>query len=161
MKATLAVLFMVGMVSSALTSARQPAPSPLIGAWTVDVSRLPMPPAARPRGVTFTFTDNGSGRWTISVVIIDASGAERKSTVSGPIDGSAAPVQGDNMEADIAAIKMPQPDVMVIVLGKGGSPGSTRIYAVAPDSKSMIETATYFGKDGLPVMRTNYFTRAR
>ena len=55
----------------------------------------------------------------------------------------------------------PQPGVMVITLSKGGAPGSTRIYTVAPDGRTMVETATYFGQDGLPVMRTNYFIRTK
>jgi len=25
----------------------------------------------------------------------------------------------------------------------------------------MVETAVYFGKDGMPIMRTNYFARVR
>jgi hypothetical protein len=38
---------------------------------------------------------------------------------------------------------------------------STRIYAVLPDKRSLVETAVYPGKDGVPVMKTNYFTRVR
>ena len=44
---------------------------------------------------------------------------------------------------------------------KGGIPASTRIYTVAPDGKTMIETAGYIGEGGKPVMRTNYFKRIR
>ena len=73
---------------------------------------------------------------------------------------SSAPVTG-SPEADIAAMKQPQPDVLVVALGKGGIPASTRIYAAAADGKTMVETAVYFGSDGLPIMRTNYFTRVR
>ncbi len=40
-------------------------------------------------------------------------------------------------------------------------PASTRIYAVAADGQSMVETVSYFGEDGKPVMRKNYFSRIR
>jgi hypothetical protein len=160
MKARLATLFLAGMISSGSSLAQPPSLSPLVGAWMVDVSRLPMAPAARPRRVRFRFTDSAAGNWTIEVDITDANGLERKSTVTATPDGSSSPVEGDNIEADIAAIKMPQPDVMILVLGKRGSPGSTRIYAVAADGKSMVETATYFDKEGAPILRTNYLARA-
>lgn len=48
-----------------------------------------------------------------------------------------------------------------MALQKNGVLVSTRIYAVMPDGRSIIETAVYSGKDGLLVMRTNYFMRAR
>ena len=76
-------------------------------------------------------------------------------------DGSAARIEGDTAEADIGAVKIPAPNVLVLALGKGGMPASTRVYTVAPNGKTMIETATSTGDDGKPVMRTNYFTRVR
>jgi hypothetical protein len=75
-------------------------------------------------------------------------------------DGSAAPVEG-SPEADIAAVMMPRPDVLILALSKGGVPGSIRISTVDAGGKAYTETATYFGRDGMPVMRTNYFTRIR
>jgi hypothetical protein len=56
---------------------------------------------------------------------------------------------------------MPAPHVLVMALGKGGIPASTRIFTVAADGNTQIETAVYFGHNGIPVMRTNYFTRVR
>jgi hypothetical protein len=50
---------------------------------------------------------------------------------------------------------------MVLELGKNGMPASTRVYTVAPDGRTMMETAAYIGSDGKPVMRTNYFNRVR
>lgn len=74
-------------------------------------------------------------------------------------DGTPAPIEGDTAEADTSAVKLPAQNVMVLALGKAGSPASTRIYAVAPNGAEMTETAVYFGADGKPIMRTNYFTR--
>jgi hypothetical protein len=40
-----------------------------------------------------------------------------------------------------------------------GALASTRIFAVADDGRSLVETAVYQGKDGLPAMHANYFRR--
>ena len=136
--------------------------SPLIGSWAVDVSRLPIPPQDRPKSVTITFNDAGDGKWTTQVDIVDAAGSENQSIGTATLDGKPVPVTSSN-EADIAAMKMPAPNVLVLSLGKGGSPASTRIYTVAADDKTMTETVIYFWNNGqpMPAMRTNHFTRIR
>ncbi|WP_308517318.1 hypothetical protein [Sphingomonas flavescens] len=137
------------------------AASPLLGSWSVDVTKLPVPPEARPKSVTMTFSDAGAGKWRTNVDILGGDGSVRQMTSTYALDGSAAPIEGDQMEADTSAVKLPAPNVMVLALGKGGIPASTRIYTVAPDGKTMTETAVYFGADGKPVMRTNSFNRLR
>lgn len=160
MKAFFATLLAAFVMNGTPALADPSAVSPLAGQWTVDVSRLSMPPEARPESVTITFGDAGSGKWTMQVDIVDADGAKRHAEGAVTLDGTPAPVQGD-FEADVAAMTMPTPHVLVAMLAKGGIPSSTRVYAVAADDESMVETATYFGKDGRPVMRTSHFTRVR
>jgi hypothetical protein len=160
MRTLFVFLLITGAVLGAPAHARSLTGSPLLGKWAVDVSRLPVPLAARPKGVTITFSDAGQGKLTMEVDIVDAGGAEIHSTGTAALDGSSAHVEG-SPEADIAAMKLPQPGVLVLALGKGGIPASTRIYAATADGKTMVETAVYFGSDGLPIMRTNYFTRVR
>ena len=160
MRALFVFLLIAGAVLGTPAHARSSTDSPLLGRWAVDVARLPIPPAARPKGVTITFGDAGQGKLTMEVDIIDAGGAEIHSTGTAAPDGVSVPVTG-SPEADIVAMKRPQPDVLVVALGKGGIPASTRIYAAAADGRTMVETAVYFGSDGLPIMRTNYFTRVR
>jgi hypothetical protein len=155
-KTLLAILLFIGVTQSLF--ARESAPSPLLGRWSVDVSRLPIPPEARPRSVTITFGEPSAGTWTMSVDIVDAGGNGIHSVGSAALDGTATKVEG-SPEADTAAFKMPEPGVLVLALGKGGIPASTRIYAVGADPGAMVETAVYFGIDGSPIMRTNYFTR--
>ena len=46
-----------GLLQTVAASAQQPAPSPLIGQWAVDVSQLPIAPERRPRSVTMTISD--------------------------------------------------------------------------------------------------------
>ena len=138
----------------------QPA-SPLLGSWAVDVTRLPMPPEARPKSVTFTFSPATAGTWTTHVDIYGGDGSERHMVATNALDGTPGAITGDQMEADTVAAKLPAPNVMVMQLAKGGVPASTRVYTVAPDGKTMIETAAYVGADGKPLFRTNYFNRIK
>jgi hypothetical protein len=163
MKTLFAILVVAGAMLGASTlaessSAKASAQSALFGRWAVDVSRLPVPPEARPKSVTIAFGDAGDAKWTMHVEIVDTGGAKTEATGTYTLDGRATPVHG-SIEADTGAAKTPAPNVLVLALGKGGIPASTRIYTAEPNGKSMIETAVYFGHDGLPVMRTNYFNR--
>jgi hypothetical protein len=163
MKPLLAILLVAGLIQNAPTLAQSSAattsaPSPLLGSWAVDVSRLPIPPEARPKRVTIAFKEAGNGKWTMQVDIVDASGSETRVEGTYALDGSTVPLQG-TIEADVGAIKKPESNVLVLALGKGGMPASTRIYTVNPDGKSMIETAVNTAGNGLPMMRTNYFSR--
>ena len=154
----------IPVISAMLASpavAQAPASSPLLGAWAVDVARLPVPPEARPKSVTMTFSDAGAGKWRTDVDILAGDGSERRMFSTYAPDGTPAPIIGDQMEADRSAVKLPEPGVMVLALTKGGTPASTRIYAVGPDAKTMVETAVYFDDKGNPIMRTNYFNRVR
>jgi hypothetical protein len=160
MKVFLALVLTAVLMPHVPTLASSPADSLLIGSWAVDVSRLPVPPEARPRSVTITFRDSGDGMWTTHVDIVASDGAESHAVGTVSLDGKAGSVTG-SIEADVAAVKMPVPDVLVLMLAKGGAPASTRIYTVGADGKTMIETATYFGPGGEPLMRTNYFSRVR
>ena len=62
MKALLACLLAVGAMLAAPVGARPSPDAGLLGRWAVDVSRMPLPPAARPRSVTISFSDAGEGR---------------------------------------------------------------------------------------------------
>ncbi|MGH8121264.1 MAG: hypothetical protein ACREPT_00650 [Rudaea sp.] len=160
----LTTLLIASVIQSAQTlaqssGAKTSASSPLLGSWAVDVSHLPIPPQAQPKSVTITFSDAGSGKWVVDVDIVDAGGSKTTAAGTYALDGTAAPARKSTIEADTGAIRMPAPNVLVLGLGKGGMPASTRVYTVAADGRSMIETAVNF--DGVPVMRTNYFTRVR
>lgn len=148
------------IVASGLASTSHAAEPSLMGVWAVDTSRLPMAPAARPKGVTITFTGEGADRLRTKVEVIDPNGGRLDAEGVTPLDGSPTPVKS-NFEADVSATTMPRPDVLIMQLGKNGTPASTRIYAVGRDGNSMIETVAFFGPDGQPVLRRNYFTRLR
>lgn len=132
----------------------------LYGHWAVDTTRLAAPPEARPKQVTVSFAAAEPGRLMTRVEVIDPAGNPLLAEGVTPLDGTPTPVKS-SFEADLSATLMPTPDVLVMMLGKDGMPASTRIYAVAADGQSMVETVSYFGEDGKPVMRRNYFSRIR
>lgn len=134
------------------------APS-LLGTWSLDVARLPIPPEARPRSVTISFADAGAEKWRTTVVITGGDGSERRMVSSYQRDGRAVAVEGDQDEGDKVAVSTPTPTIMVLSLSRLGRPGSTRVYSVAPDGRTMTETAVTYDDTGAPQMRTNLFAR--
>lgn len=155
--------FLASILSATLVlcgSASATEQPPLLGRWTVDTSRMPMPPEARPRSVLLTFADAGKDRLTMAVDIVYADGSEVHTKGTNPLDGTAMPVTG-SPEADSAAMEHPQPNVLVVGLGKAGAPASTRIYSAAPDGRTMTEIVSFYDDKGKPAMRTHYFTRAK
>jgi hypothetical protein len=160
MKALVVILLIAGAVQAAPILAQSSAASPLLGSWAVDVTRLPMSPAARPKSVTFTFSDAGNGKWTTHVDILGGDGTATHSVSIAALDGTPASIE-NSPEADTVALKLPSPNVLVMDLVKGGIPASTRVYTVAADGTTLTETTAYAGGNGMPMMRTNYFTRVR
>lgn len=158
MKTLLSILLSLSLVFVFAANAESPERSPLIGMWSVDVSKLPMPPEARPKRVTIAFAQPARGWWSTKVEVVDASGATYRAEGEHSLDGTPAPVTG-GFESDIASATMPTPDVLILTLGHDGVPGSTRIYTVVRGGQSMIETSSYFGDDGRPIVRTHYFDR--
>lgn len=146
-------------VQCPLVSAQTAAPSPLLGIWAVDVARLPIPEAMRPRSVSIRFGDAGAQRLATTVEVIDPRGAVLRAESTSTLDGSPTPVSG-NLEADTAAFTQPAPGVLVMQLARGGQPASTRIYTVSADGQSLTETVAYFNDAGQPALRANHFRRA-
>lgn len=148
---------LAGEASDASTPAA--APAPLLGSWVLDLSQMPTPAEYRPRSVTVTFADAGAGQWSTHFVIIGADGGVRDMTSLYERNGVAVPIAGDRMEADAVAVATPGPDIMVMALAKDGRPASTRVYMVSGDGASMTEQAVTYGDDGMPVIRSNRFSR--
>jgi hypothetical protein len=160
MKPIAVCLLTVAAIAQGAVAAEPKAATSLFGSWAVDTSRLPMAPNARPKSVTITFSGDGVDRLRTKVEVIDPTGARLEADGVTPLDGSPTPVKS-NFEADVSATTMPRSEVLIMQLAKNGNPASTRIYAVSADGKSMIETVAYFGADGQPVLRKNYFSRVR
>ncbi|WP_428678852.1 hypothetical protein [Sphingopyxis sp.] len=160
MKALYPVLLIAGAMQASPALAEEVAVSPLIGTWAVDIDKLPIPPEARPKSVTITYSDAGGGQWRtlVDVTMPDGKTVRAKSTWTP--DGKPVHVDG-NLEADTVATRMPEPNVMITALALGGVPGSMRAYTVSPDGKTMTETVVYFTREGTPGMRANLFHRVK
>ncbi len=158
MNAFVATLLLTATAAAAPVSAQTASPSPLLGNWALDVTRLEIPADHRPKGVTVTYKDAGGGKWDAHVEILAPDGSKRSSTGTYIFDGTPIPVTGE-IYADIAVVKRPEPNVMVLQLAKGKEPVSTRVYSVSADGSTMTETTAYFTKEGKPVLRTGYFKR--
>lgn len=138
----------------------EPAATPIFGTWDVDISKLPMPPEARPKSVVIRFQPIAPGRLSTQVRVTTADGSIMASESVTDLSGTPAKATG-NLEADTVSTTMPLPQVLVMQLSLNGHPGSTRIYAVQPDGRTLTETAANYDDHGLPYTRINYFHRRR
>jgi DNA-binding CsgD family transcriptional regulator len=129
---------------------------PLIGKWSLDTSRIPE--AERPRSVTMEFRLSPDRKWqtTVDIVAPDGSGQHAESTAA--LDGVPVPISGNMPSIETVALRQPAPNTLVMTLGKGGTPVSTRVYAVAKDGQSMTETIIWAG-NSIPPLETTYFKR--
>lgn len=153
----------LGLVCGPATvdAAPNTAHSPLLGRWAVEVARLPMPPEARPKSVTITFSQSATDKWRTVVDIVAPDGTVRHMAGVYQLGGAAAKIEGDQLEADTATIATPAPNVMVLAMAKDGRPASTRVYTVTPNGQRMTESAVSYDDTGTPIIRTFYFTRIR
>lgn len=129
---------------------------PLVGIWSLDVSRIPQ--AERPRAVTITFRVSKDQKWTTLVEIVAPDGSIQHAESTAALDGVPVAIAGNMGSVDTVALRQPAPNALVMTLGKDGAPLSTRVYTVAADRKSMTETIVWPGKD-LPKLETTYFRR--
>jgi hypothetical protein len=158
MLAALALCCAVTPLAAAAVSQAQPAArDPVLGQWRLDLDSMPAGP--RPASVTATFLDQGASGWRIDYVIAAGDGTTRQMHSQGRADGTAVPIEGDQMEADSVALRHPAPGVLVMDLAKGGRPGSVRVYTVSGDGRTMTESAANVGDDGKPFIRTFRWVR--
>jgi hypothetical protein len=158
MKTMFAVILTVVALQAVPGFAESQAASPLEGRWAIDVAKLPIPAEARPKSVILDFHDAGEGKWSTQVEILDQNGGSMHAEATLPLDGTPGPVAG-NYWANVSAMKMPAPNVLVMQLVDHGNPSSTRIYSVSKDGNTLTETKAFFSKDGSPILQTNLFNR--
>ena len=158
MKTMIAAILAVAVLQAAPASAKPPAASPLVGRWAIDVAKLPMPLEARPRSVILDFQDAGDGKWATHVEILDQNGGKMHAEATLPLDGTPGKISG-NYWADVSAMKMPAPNVLVMQLAVQGNPASTRVYSVSEDGNTLTETKAFFSKEGSPILQTILFNR--
>ena len=148
-------LFALALATPAL--AADPA-SPLLGRWSLDLEHSQIPVDQRPKSVTMTYKDAGSGKWSTDVAIVGSNDGKINATGTYPLDGSPAPSTG-YMNVDTVAAKSPTPNVLVMAFYKEGMPRTTRTYTVSADGKTMSETIVWLNINGTPEITTNEFNR--
>ena len=141
-------------------AAPRSAPSPFLGIWQLDLTRMPDTYGPPPKRVTFTFEDIGSGLWRTTVEIVGRDDSIRRGTIQYRRDGRAVQTEGDRLEADSAALSSPAPNVLVMCLAKDGR-ASTRTYVISPDGREMTEAAANVDETGAPFVRSFHFRRVR
>ena len=131
-------------------------PVALKGRWALDVARIPL--AERPRRMTIDFRVSRDGKWTTVVDVVGPDGSSQHAESTAALDGVPVAVSGTMAFIDTVSLRQPAPNTLVMTLGKGGSPVSTRVYTVQKDLRSMTETIVWAGQD-MPKLETTYFTR--
>lgn len=129
---------------------------PLVGNWSLDVSRIPQ--NERPRAVTMSFRVSRDQKWTTLIEIVAPDGSSRHAESTAALDGIPVPVSGNMDFVDTVALRQPAANTLIMTLRKSGTPLSTRVYTVAKDGKSMSETIVWAGSD-LPKLETTTFKR--
>lgn len=137
------------------------AASPFFGAWELDLRQMPGNYGPPPRRVRFTFAPAGGEQWRTTIDITAPDGSVRHMAVQYRRDGSAAPSEGDRLEADSAAFRSPAPNMLVMSLAKNKMLGSVRVYVVSADGREMTESAAAADAAGSPFVRTFHFKRVR
>lgn len=135
--------------------------SPFLGEWELDLSRMPDTYGPPPKRVTFAFDDVGSGRWLTKVEITARDGSVRHAAVEYRRDGQAVQSEGDQAEADSAAVSSPAPNVLVFSMAKENRLQGVRVYAVSTDGQEMTESAAGIDNEGAPFVRNFHFRRIR
>lgn len=136
-------------------------PSPILGEWELDLTRMPDSYGPPPKRVTFIFKDVGAGQWRTEVDITAPDDSVRHMGVQYRRDGKMVYSEGDLSEADSAAVNSPAPNVLVLNLAKNKRLGSVRVYTVSADGKEMTESAASISDAGAPFVRTFHFRRIR
>ncbi len=130
---------------------------PIVGKWSLDVSRLPA--EGRPRAVTLDFRVSPDQVWTGRSEIVAADGSTVHAQATGPADGAPVPLTGNMQFADMVSMRQPAPNTLVLTFTKDGSAVSTRVYTVEEGRQAMKETIVWAG-DVTPRTVTTYFDRA-
>jgi hypothetical protein len=130
----------------------------LIGAWSIDISKLALP--IPPRRVTIVFALAGGGEYKMNVNIVDHDGSTRRGETTFKPDGTPSPAMG-NADYDVVSMTMPSRRVLIMGGGFKGHPGNTRVFSLSDDNRRMIETVVSHTTDGTPHTRVDVWNRAK
>ena len=154
------ILVSAGFASLSLSPASAATqPSPFLGKWELDLTRMPDTYGPPPKRVTFTFQDVGSDQWRTTVQIIGGDDSVRNIAVQYRRDGRMVRGEGDNSEGDSAAFQSPAPNILVMSQAKDKALAGVRVYSISADGNEMTESAANVDNSGAPFVRTFHFKR--
>lgn len=145
----------------ATASTHAAAPSPFLGQWELDLTRMPSTYGTPPKRVLYRFERIEGGKWRTTIDITGQDDSIRHMTVAYMPDGRAMQVEGEMREADRVAIMIPVPDVLVMNLSRDRQAASVRVYTIAGDGNAMIESAADIDANGDPFVRNFHYRRVR
>lgn len=126
----------------------------LAGRWRLDTAQIPA--NERPQRVTMTLAQWPDGRWSNAVEIVAADGTRHEGRSTAATDGVPVPISGDLGFADSVALRQPNATTLVMTLRKDGEPVSTRVYSLAKDGRSMMESISWAGQQDAQIQATRF-----
>ena len=112
-------------------------PNPLIGVWTVNLTKSTYSPGPPPKSQTRTYTQNGDGLKFVRTGGVNADGsAQTPISWAAHFDGKEYPNVG-NPASDMVTITMVGASTMDATYKKGGKVTNTIRFTVSKDGKTM------------------------
>jgi len=148
-----------GIASTAEAASPTAGRSPFLGAWELDLTRMPETYGSPPKKVVYRFEDVGAGQWLTTIDITAPDGSVRHMAVRYRRDGRASAAEGELSEGDSAAINSPATNVLVMNIAKDKRPASVRVYAISADGNEMTESAADIDDTGTPFVRNFHYKR--
>lgn len=136
-------------------------PSPFLGEWELDLTRMPDDYGPPPKRVTFGFDDVGSGQWRTRIEITAPDDSVRRVAIEYRRDGRAVRNEGDRADGDSAAFSSPAPNVLVMSTARNRELVAVRVYTISADGQDMTESAAGVRNGGVPFVRNFHFRRVR
>jgi hypothetical protein len=114
---------------------------PFVGTWRLNLAKSKYSPGPGPKGTTSTYEAAGQG-YKVTVKTEPASGPAQQWTFTSNLDGTDAPVTGNNPNADMVSAKRIDANTIELVQKKGGKVTTTQRNVVSADGKTRTVTTT-------------------
>lgn len=139
-RARVSAVFAAGILILAIAAKAQPA-DPFVGTWRLDLSKSKYSPGPAPKSTTTTYEVAGKGL-KVSVKTEPASGPGQQWSYTSNLDGTDAPITGNNPNADMAAVKRIDANTLEVVYKKAGKVTTTQRNVIASGGKTRTVTTT-------------------
>ena len=133
-------------------------PNPLIGVWTLNVSKSTFSPGPPPKSATRTYTQNGDGLKFVTGGVNADGSAQNNQSWAAHFDGKEYPNVG-NPASDMVTITMVGASTMDATYKKGGKVTNTIRFTVSKDGKTMTMSQGGTNNAGLPVSNFQVFDK--